>query len=231
MLSLQDKSTGQNKFYNMISENKISAELEDYNYAFNLESSKYFKEAYKIFLKLFENESFDSGDLAFHCGWCLENINQGRTTEVISYYQKAGETATDLKCRYNAYFRTGWVHLQLKDYRKSAEAFKKVIDISDSFDDDIVQNAIYWYALSLESLGCYLEAVKWYRIVADICPSLNPESRRREITCLINVGLFKDALKVCYTFYNPPPNPFNRERYLELKKYAEKEIKLLELSF
>ncbi|OGU70705.1 MAG: hypothetical protein A2V93_04625 [Ignavibacteria bacterium RBG_16_34_14] len=214
----------------MIAENKIFTTLKDYEYALELERRSSFEEAYKIFLTLLHNDDYDYGDIAFHCGWCLENLVQGNTNEIISYYIKAGKNASDIKCRYNAFFRMGWVYLQLKDYRKSAEAFKKVIDISDSLGNDIVQNAMYWYALSLESLGYYLEAIKWYRIVTDTCPSLNPESRRREISCLINVGLYKDALKVCYSFLNPPPGPFSGERYLELKKFAEKEIKILELS-
>jgi tetratricopeptide (TPR) repeat protein len=214
----------------MISEDKILTISKDYDYALNLERNSSFTDAYKIFLSLLNNENYDYGDIAFHCGWCLENIGQGRTNEVITYYINAGENASDIKCRYNAFFRTGWVYFQLKDFRKSAEAFKKVIDISEDYGDNIVQDAIYWYALSLESLGYYLEAIKWYRIVTEICPSLNPESRRREISCLINVGLYRDALKVCYSFLNPPPGPFSRDRYNDLKVFAEKEIKILELS-
>lgn len=214
----------------MITDKNILTENKDYEDALELERKSYFDEAYKIFLNQLNNKNYDYGDVAFHCGWCLENIGQGRINEVISYYTKAGENASDIKCRYNAYFRKGWVYLQLKDYRKSAEAFKRVIDISDSFGDSIVQNAMYWYAVSVESLGYYLDAIKWYRIVTEICPSLNPESRRREISCLINVGLYSDALKICYTFLNPPPALFSRERYLELKKIAEREIKTLELS-
>lgn len=210
---------------------KDQIENKDYKNALELERESNFKEAYKIFLTLLNNINYDYGDIAFHCGWCLENSDKGRLGEIITYYEKAGDRASDFRCRYNAFFRKGWVYLQLKDFRKAMEAFKKVIDISDSFEDDIVQNAMYWYALCLESLGHYLEAIKWFRIVTDISPALNPESRSREIRCLINVGLYKDALKVCYTFFTHTPPLFNRERYFELKKIAEKEIRSLKLSF
>ena len=77
-------------------------------------------------------------------------------------------------------------------------------------------------------MGRYIEAIKWYSIVSDYSKSLDPESRRRKISCLLNIGLFEEALAVCYSFRKPPPSAFDEKRYLELKEFADNEIKIIE---
>ncbi len=212
----------------MVAEDKILEVSDKYEYAIELERKSLFREALGKFTELSGSSDYDSGDIAFHCGWCLENLDPEKTDEIAGYYRISGETAFNIDCRYNSYFRIGWIYHQQKDFTNAAAGFKAAIDLSDSFINGIIQNAAFWYASCLESLGRYIEAIKWYDIVSDNSESLDPESRRRKISCLLNIGLFEEALAVCYSFRNPPPAAFDEKRYSELKKFADKEIKILE---
>lgn len=212
----------------MIAEYKNLTLKDQYDYAVALENEYLFKEALIIFTFLYKNPEFDTGDIAFHCGWCMEHLNPQSPEDIIKYYRISGKISQNEVCRYNSFFRIGWIYYHLKDFRAAAEAFKASIDLADSFENDIIQNAVFWYASSLESMGHYLKAIKWYDVVSFHSPLLDPESRRRKINCLINTGQFENALAVCYSFLKPPPESFDRDRYSELKEYAAKEIKIIE---
>jgi hypothetical protein len=88
--------------------------------------------------------------------------------------------------------------------QQAIEAFKNAIQIghSEGNYESIYQEALYWCAVCLESEKTYLDAIYLYRAVQDISILLNPESRYREIKCLIlsfieeNYNLFTPLLEL-----------------------------------
>lgn len=199
-----------------------------YKTAISLEREGDYASALPRFRKCLELKEYDRCDVLFHIGWCLEQ--KGEKEDAIFSYREAAELDGDANCRMNSAFRAGWLLMHTKDYSRAAELYRKAIDLGEytGIKDDIYQNAAYWYALCQESRGCYLEALEWYRLVQEIAPLLDPESRYRQINCFNRIGLYRQALEMCYSFQQSPPNVFDQNRYEELRRLANREQELLE---
>lgn len=189
-----------------------------------------YRRAYQLFQECIYKEGVDSGDVFFHCAWCLEQSGESDPQKVIALYRKAARQTRISIVRMNSYFRAGWILLQERHYRKAGEYFRKVVELAERHQDwnDISCNALYWYALTLENQGHYLEALRWHRKVQSLSERFLPESRFRELLCHVRIGAFEEALHVCQKFTEPPPPGFDPNRYLELQQQVEQEKQLLE---
>ncbi len=196
--------------------------------ALALEQDGHFAEALLLFQQCVADAVFDEGDLAFHCGWCAENL--GDTANALAFYNRAAELTRIPECKLNSYFRAGWLFLQACEMSKAADCFRYAIDYGDLVDlrNDAYLHGMYWYAHSLELSGRNLEALKWYRRVQVVSPQLDPESRLRQIFCLVSVGQYEEALNICCTFNAPAPQGFNPQRYEALQIEARNERRMLE---
>jgi len=166
----------------------------------------------------------------FHCGWCLEQSSREEPGAIIEYYQRAADKTNHTIVKMNSYFRSGWIWLQARQFSRAVEHFSKVMELAERTNDwnEIACNSLYWYAVSLESLGKFLEAIECHRKVQSLSETLSPESRFREIQCLVRVGAFPEALNVCRVFGNSPPPQFDPKRFRELKQLVEQEERALE---
>lgn len=195
--------------------------------ALALERDRAFAEAFTLFQHCCSDPAFDEGDLAFHCGWCLENMQQSE--QALAFYAKAAELSRIPSCKVNSYFRSGWIAMHERKHENAADFFRKAIDCGDLLfvQDDAYRHATYWYAVCLEAEGLYLDALVWYRRAQSLSPLLEPESRYRQILWLVRIGLYDEALNVCRTFDAPPPEEFDRSRYEELRSHARHERNML----
>jgi len=203
--------------------------LNKYELAVEFEKAGYFQSAYLLYCESLKNTRLDYGNTLFKCGWCLENTNRGEYELALSYYLKAGAASKSIACRMNSFFRAGWILMHLKKNEEAIKAYKYAVQIghSEGNFDSIYQESLYWCAVCLEAENRFLDAIDLYRAVKEISPSLNPECRYREIICLITVGLFDDAARVCESFTLSAPTDFSGNRYRELLKLVEKEKNLL----
>jgi tetratricopeptide (TPR) repeat protein len=200
-----------------------------YDLAVKLEKAGNFVAAYNIFQACLTDSNLDYGDILFKCGWCLENISNTEFESTVSYYLKAGATSKSTDSRMNSFFRAGWILMHVSKNEEAIKAFKYAIQIGHSEGNygTIYLDSLYWCAVCLESEGRFLDSIYLYRAVKEISSLLNPESRYREIICLIAVGLYADAIQLCNSFVSPPPAGFPADRYSELKILVEKEKNLL----
>jgi tetratricopeptide (TPR) repeat protein len=198
------------------------------NRALALERDGRFSGALLLFQECFADPTFDEGDLCFHCGWCLEQ--EGKMEDALVWYNRAAGRTNIPACKQNSYFRAGWVLMQQKDFAKAADLFLNTVDYCALVEtnDSTYLHAAFWYAHCLESLGRYLDALRWYAYVRAQSSELEPESRYRQLHCLVRVGSYDDALQVCWTFEEPAPEGFNAARYYELRSEAERERALLQ---
>jgi tetratricopeptide (TPR) repeat protein len=202
-----------------------------YEKALELEASGVYNEAFVLFRNLLNSKNKkDRGDILFHCGWCLENSNNVDRRLAIDYYRQALETTSSLVCRMNSLFRSGWIRMGDKEYQEAVELYKRAIELHQSMDvhNGLYRDASYWFAVCMENMGHYLEALKWYRVVQKIAPLLDPESRFREINCLNRIGAYQEAMEVCRSFESEPPEGFDNNRYNELYSSAKQEQKMIE---
>ncbi len=204
-----------------------------YELALNFENSGYFFPAYSLFKECLNERKYDHGDLLFHCAWCIENINTSDKKKSVSYYLLAAKLANDAICRMNSYFRAGWILRHLGENFEALNAFSRAIETghSEGIFNSIYNDALYWFAVTLESQHKFLDAIKIYRTVSSLSDELNPESRYRELHCLIAIGKYAEAIELCNTFKLPPPPGFSEERYSEIKEMINRERSLLELSY
>jgi tetratricopeptide (TPR) repeat protein len=198
--------------------------------ALAFERDEHFQDALHLFQECFADPTFDEGDLCFHCGWCLENTVKNHQS--LAWYIKAAERTNIPACKLNSYFRAGLVLMKQKEFAKAADYFLYAVDYSALVDvgDETSIHAAFWYAHCLESLGRFLDALKWYAYVRVQSSELEPESRFRQMYCLIRIGSYDDALQVCWTFEEPVPSGFKSERYYELRSEAERERAALQSS-
>jgi tetratricopeptide (TPR) repeat protein len=189
--------------------------------AMKLESAGCYLEAIVLFEKILESNGHDKGDLLFHCGWCLENLDTGKTQEVLEFYKEAADTTLIPVCRMNSFFRIGWLMMQDKDYPGAASYFRKSIDYhkAELVHDELYHQSLYWYAVCQESLGYYIDAIKLHQQIQNIAPLLSPESRYREIQCLIGIGSYEEVLQKSHFFENDPPSGFDKIRYQQLSDF------------
>jgi tetratricopeptide (TPR) repeat protein len=201
-----------------------------FHQALTLEYEGRYADALALFRRCLDDPTFDEGDIVFHCAWCLEN--EKRVSEALRLYAHAAETTQIPSCKINCFFRSGWILLHEKDHAQAAEMFRRAIDYGDlvGLKNETYQHALYWYAVCLETLGRYLEALTWYRLAQAASPQLDPESRLRQLMCLVHVGMYDEALEVCRTFDAPCPEDFAEERYAVLQAEVQKERTLLEAS-
>lgn len=199
-----------------------------YHQALKLEYEGRYAEALRLFQRCLDDPAFDEGEILFHCGWCLEN--ELRMQEALQRYARATESTRLPSCKINCFFRSGWIVMHRKDYVQAADAFRRAIDCGDVLEvrDDTYRHAVYWYAVCLETQGRYIEALTWYRYAQETTAQLDPESRLRQIMCLVHIGRYDDALDVCRTFDSPGPVGFNAERYRSLQAEARRERAMLE---
>lgn len=204
-----------------------------YELALKFEDCGYFLPAYSLFKECLNERKHDLGDLLFHCAWCIENINSSDKKRSVSYYLLAAKLANDVVCRMNSYFRAGWILRHLEENFEALNAFSRAIETghSEGIFNSIYNNSLYWFAVTLESQHKFLDAIKIYRAVSSLSDELNPESRYRELHCLIAIGKYPEAIELCKTFELPPPSGFSEERYSEIKDMINREKSLLELSY
>lgn len=207
----------------------IQQKVKKYELAVKFEQAGYFSVAYPMFRECLEDKDLDYGDILFECGWCVEHLDDVDNSLAVSYYLRAGEESADPLCRMNGFFRAGWILMHKQRNEDAIEAFKYAIQTghSEGNYESIYQEALYWCAVCLESENRFLDAIYLYRAVQDFSTILNPESRYREIKCLLAVGLFNEALQLCKSFNVLPPTGFSVERYNELMKLVEEEKILL----
>jgi len=207
----------------------IQQKIKKYELAVKFKQAGYFKVAYPMFRECLEDNDLDYGNILFECGWCVEHLDDVDNSLAVSYYLRAGRESADPLCRMNSFFRAGWLLMHFNRNEQAIEAFKNAIQTghSEGNYESIYQEALYWCAVCLESESRFLDAIYLYRAVQDISILLNPESRYREIKCLLAVGLFNEALQLCESFNVLPPTSFSIERYNELKNLAEEEKALL----
>ena len=200
-----------------------------YDLAVKFKQAGYFRVAYPMFRECLEDREQDYGNVLFQCGWCVEHLDDIDNSLAVSYYLRAGKESADAVCRMNGFFRAGWLLMHFKRNEQAIDAFKNAIQIghSEGNYESIYQESLYWCAVCLESKNRFLDAIYLYRVVQDISEELNPESRYRELKCLLAVGLFNDALQLCKSFNILQPPGFSAKRYNELKKLVEEEKALL----
>jgi tetratricopeptide (TPR) repeat protein len=133
----------------------------------------------------------------------------------------------------NSYFRAGWVLRHLSENSEALKAFGKAIEVghSEGLFNSIYQEALYWSAVTLECENKYLDAIELYRVVTALSDQLKPESKYRELLCLISVGKYHDAVEICSSFEQPRPDGFSSERYAEIKNLVNREKSILELCY
>lgn len=189
-----------------------------------------YSDAYRLFQHCLGELDSDPGDVYFHLGWCLEQIRVGDRQEALAYYQLAGELASTPECRINGMFRAAWLLMHEKRYAKAAAMFRLAVDGCEHqhLTTGMYHHAMYWNAVCLESLGLYLEALRWYRSVQKMSAQLDPESRYRQIVCLNQIGSYREALRVCMSFDDSPPAGFDEARYGDLRGSALRERSMLE---
>lgn len=202
---------------------------DSYSKAVWLEREHAYAEALEVFQQLRREKKGDLGEVLFHCGWCLEQLDEGNRGRALQYYRRASQCLTTSPSLVNTYFRMGWLSFHDKEYAAAASSFLRAIDEAEriNLQTDLYHNSIYWYAVSLESQDLFLEALKWYRLSICVAPLFEPEARYREICCLNQIGAFEDALAGCNAFQSEPPAEFNPNRYKELRSLAEAEATLL----
>jgi tetratricopeptide (TPR) repeat protein len=200
-----------------------------YDLAVKFKQTGYFKVAYPMFRECLEDREQDYGNVLFQCGWCVEHLDDIDNSLAVSYYLRAGKESADPLCRMNGFFRAGWLLMHFKRNEQAIEAFKNAIQIGRSEGNykSIYQEALYWCAVCLESESRFLDAIYLYRAVQDISTTLNPESRYREIKCLLSIGLLNEAFQSLDSFNDLPPKGFSRDRFNELKNLVEVEKSLL----
>jgi tetratricopeptide (TPR) repeat protein len=200
-----------------------------YDLAVKFKQAGYFRVAYPMFRECLEDRDQDYGNVLFQCGWCIEHLDEIDNSLAVSYYLRAGKESADAVCRMNGFFRAGWLLMHFKRNEQAIEAFKNAIQIghSEGNYESIYQESLYWCAVCLESKNRFLDAIYLYRVVQDISAALNPESRYREIKCLLTVGLFDEALRLCNDFNILPLPGFPATRYNELKNLVAEEKALL----
>ncbi len=198
--------------------------------AIKLESNGQYTEALRLFEFSLQNSDHDTGDILFHCGWCLENIPPVSIHTVIGFYKEAAHSSSIALCRMNSFFRIGWLLMQNKEYEEADGYFRKSIQLheAEQVHEGIYHQALYWSAVCREFLGYYIQAIKLYQHIQKISPLLNPESRYRQIKCLLQVGSFTDVLSICESFNQPPPAGFDPLRYQQLQKLAELEYQSMQ---
>ena len=174
-------------------------------------------------------QCYDQGDVAFHLGWCLENIADGDRAIVLRYYEQAAAESSSVMTRINGSFRAGWVLMQDRDHERAEAAFRKAVELAERshLDHELYHYALFWHAVCLENKGQYLDAAESHRLVQRLSPVLAPESRYREIICHSHVGRYEEALGVCRTYPALAPAGFDPRRYAELYDLAKKEEALL----
>jgi len=201
-----------------------------YEQALHAEREEKFAEAYTLFLACAGQPDCDAGEIAFHSGWCLEQLPHGDHNEVVRLYRKAAHAAATPSCKMNSLFRAGWVLMHEKEHAKAADLFRQTIEYCAfvGMEVETYHQAMFWYAVCLEARSWYLDALKWYRRVESLASSLNPESRYRQIICLNQIGLYEEAINVCQSFERLSPTGSNSDRYRELQFLARHERDLLQ---
>ncbi len=199
-----------------------------FHQALTLEYEGRFADALELFERCLDDPTFDEGDLHFHCAWCLEN--EKRMREALLRYARAADLTRIPSCKINSFFRSGWILMHEKDTVQAAEMFRNAVDYGElvGLKNETYRQGLYWYAVCLEAQGRCLEALTWYRLAQASSPQLDPESRRRQLACLVHVGLYDEALDVCRTFDAPCPEEFDAERYAALQAEVENERAILE---
>lgn len=201
-----------------------------YEIGIKLEQAGYYQVAYSFFKECMQDSRFNLGDLHFHCGWCIENLKTVRKNVAIGSYLLAGELAPDDTCKANGYFRAGWIFMHLNQNKNAIDCFLNSIKFSkdNQSTDELYSDSFYWCAVCFERENRIIDAIGYYRNVKEISKRLNPESRYRELMCLIAIGSYTESLEICRTFEFPPPDKFSLKRYSELKKLVDKEKKIIE---
>ena len=189
-----------------------------------------YNEALQLFQRCLAEEDCEQGEILFHCGWCTEQEGSDVSGQALRYYELASAESHMPECKLNSFFRAGWLLMHQKEYAKAATVFRYGIDYGELsyHKNEIYNQSAFWYAVCLESLGWYIEAIKWYRLVRVLSPQLDPESRVRELTCLNQIGSYDEALTLCESFDAPPPGGFNVSRYQELRTVISRERNLLQ---
>lgn len=195
-----------------------------------LEHEGRFAEARQLFEECVDDPTFDAGDLFFHCGWCAEN--EQKPAEALVFYERAAELTHIPGCKLNSFFRAGWVLMHEDEASAAADRFRFAIDYGELVDlkNETYRHSVYWFAHCLALQARYLEALKWYRSVQGLAPQLDPESRLRQLFCLVQTGQYEEALNLCRTFDAPAPEGFDDLRYEGLRAEVCKERRTLETS-
>ncbi len=203
-----------------------------YEIGIKFEQAGYYQIAYSFFKDCMYNQQVDLGDLYFHCGWCVENLSAVRKNVAIENYLLAGKLALDDSCKANGYFRAGWIFMHLNQNRNAINCFLNSIKFSkdNQSTTELYSDSLYWCAVCFERENRIIDAIGYYRKVKENSERLNPESRYRELMCLIAIGSFTESLEICRSFEFPPPEKFPSKRYSELKKLADNERKIIEAS-
>lgn len=206
-----------------------------YQQALLFEQKGEFKSALALFEELLQKatlpgQQLDRGDLLFHCGWCLEHLQDDQPQRAISCYQEAAGIALAADCRMNSAFRAGWGLMHQKEYVLAEQWFLAAISIHEKNNthDNIYHNACFWLASTLEQQKQYLKALQWHQKIQAMSPRFSPESRIREIYCLNSIGDYQAALEICQTFEQEPPPQFDRQRYEALRTVARQQRHILE---
>ena len=123
------------------------SEYPTFDQAIKLESEGHYSRALKLFEILLKSNGHDKGDLLFHCGWCLENLNSENKETILKFYDKAAQTTTIPISRMNSYFRSGWLMMQEKDYQGANSYFHKAMAIHEEewVDDELYHQSLYWH--------------------------------------------------------------------------------------
>ncbi|RMF58204.1 MAG: hypothetical protein D6748_09435 [Calditrichaeota bacterium] len=198
--------------------------------ALHYEQEGDFSTAFDLFRQSLEYDEIDIGDALFHCGWCLEQAAHHNWEDILNYYEQAAEKTSMVLVKMNSYFRSGWLWLQEKQYQRAGEHFRKAVEFAEEKEawNEISYSALYWYAVVLEAQGRYLDALSYHRKLQTFETHLIPESRFREIQCLIQIGAYSEALEVCKKFQESPPDDVDIDRFNNLKELVLNEQRLLE---
>src|SRR3990172_1184097 len=89
-----------------------------------------FVEAHRLLERSRAEQCHDPGDIAFHLGWCLENISGGDRALAVRFYEEAAVKASTDLARTNSLFRAGWVLMQDGDHDRAEAFFRRAVDLA-----------------------------------------------------------------------------------------------------
>lgn len=202
--------------------NDSPPDLDAWHTAVSLEERGEHQAALAAFEALLSSAHLDRGRVRFHCGWNGELA--GLIQAAVEHYEHAARFATP-EIRLHALFRIGSIQRQRGNHADALCCFERAHGVAEvgQITHPLAHHVAYWFGLSLEEEGRYLEALTRYRKAAALA-ALRDEAGYRAIQCLVAVGRYEQAVSECKAFlaYAPAESTSTRTRELVVCVQNEK---------